>query len=147
MGSARKFNVSGGFAEYLYETIGKERIVNGIHAKVVKLKTDESGTHSSLPQYANSSDMYLRLGYDGVPCQAKLYVSRRMCIDFDWGHDHKNSDGKSFPKGVVHIQTYSVNSVGTAKRKSDNARYMSEREINMYGDVLMAFNPNIKFRP
>lgn len=147
MGSARKFKDSGGFAEYLYETIGKERIINGIHAKVVKLKADESGTHSSLPQYADSSDMYLRLGFDGKPCQAKLYVSRRMCVDFDWGHDHKNADGKSFPQGVVHIQTYSVNSDGTASRNSANARYMSEHEIDMYGPVLMAFNPDIKFRP
>lgn len=147
MGNSRFYLSNGGFSEYLYETVGLPKVINGIKAKVVKLKTDELGTHSSLPQYSNSSDIYLRLGKDRLPCQAKVYLSRRMCIDFDWNHTHNNSDGTHFDKGTVHVQVYSVNKDGTLSRRSDNARYMTDREIELYGDVLKAFNPNIKLRP
>lgn len=147
MGNSRFYLSNGGFSEYLYETVGQPKVINGLRAKIVKLKTDIKGTHSSLPQYSNTTDIYFRLGQDGQPCQAKLYLSRRMCLDFDWDHEHKNSDGKVFKKGTVHVQVYSVNKDGTLSRRSDNARYMTDREIELYGDVLKAFNPNIKLRP
>lgn len=147
MGGGRHYLKEGGFSEYLYETVGEVKVINGIRAKVVKLKTDECGTHSSLPQFANSSDMYFRLGADGLPCQAKVYVNRRMCIDFDWGHVHTNPDGSRFEKGTVHVQTYSLNADGSLTRHSDKARLMSDSEIRTYGPVIAAFNPNVKLRP
>ena len=147
MGNSRFYLSNGGFSEYLYETVGQPKVINGLRAKIVKLKTDIKGTHSSLPQYSNTSDIYFRLGQDGRPCQAKLYLSRRMCLDFDWDHEHKNSDGKVFKKGTVHVQVYSVNKDGTLSRMSDNARYMTDREIELYGEVIKAFYSDIKFRP
>jgi hypothetical protein len=74
-----------------------------------------------------------------------------MCIDFDWGHTHKNDgvgcDGRIFPKGVVHVQTYKVESDSSITRLSNNARYMSDNEIKKYGPIIKAFNPKVKFRP
>ena len=104
-------------------------MMNGIRAKVVKLITDKSGYHSGLPTYANTSDMYLRQNRDGEVIQAKLYISRKQCIDFDWGHKHKNlnGDGKVFQKGIVHVQRYDSSNVTI--RHSDDARLMTESEI------------------
>ena len=59
---------------------------------------------------------------------------------------HKNAGEKTvFPKGVVHVQSYSVSDIGI--RYSNNARLMTEAEIKKYGEILKAFNPNVKFRP
>ncbi len=147
MGAGRHYLKDGGFSEYLYETVGEVKVINGIRAKVVKLKTDEDGTHSSLPQYANTSDVYFRLGADGLPCQAKVYLSRRMCLDFDWNHVHTNPDGTRFEKGTVHVQTYSVKPDGSMTRLSGQARLMSDSEIRTYGPIIEAFNPNVRLRP
>lgn len=148
MGNQREYIASGGFAAYLYEDHPgwKPMVINGVKAKVVKLITDKTGTHSGLPSYANTSTMYLRVGHDGEVIQAKLYKDRKHCLDFDWGHVHKNAGEKTvFPKGVVHVQTYSVNNIGV--RYSNNARLMTEGEIKKYGAILKAFNPHVKFRP
>lgn len=149
MGNQREYIPSGGFSAYLYENHPdwKPITINGIRTKVVKLVTDKTGTHSGLPSYANTSNMYLRIGKDGNIIQAKLYKDRKHCLDFDWGHQHKNKgDNKTiFPKGVVHVQAYSVDNVGI--RYSNNARLMTESEIKKYGAILKAFNPNVKFRP
>lgn len=148
MGNQREYIASGGFSAYLYEDHPdrKPMFINGVRAKVVKLITDKTGTHSGLPSYANTSTMYLRVGHDGEVIQAKLYKDRKHCLDFDWGHVHKNAGEKTvFPKGVVHVQTYSVNNIGV--RYSNNARLMTESEIKKYGAILKAFNPNVKFRP
>lgn len=148
MGNQREYIASGVFSAYLYEDHPdwKPMFINGVRAKVVKLITDKTGTHSGLPSYANTSTMYLRVGHDGEVIQAKLYKDRKHCLDFDWGHVHKNAGEKTvFPKGVVHVQTYSVNNIGV--RYSNNARLMTESEIKKYGAILKAFNPNVKFRP
>lgn len=148
MGNQREYVSSGGFAAYLYENHPewKAITINGIRAKVVKLKIDKTGFHSGLPTYANTSNMYLRLGPDGDVIQAKLYKDRKHCVDFDWGHQHKNKGDKTvFPKGVVHVQAYSVDNVGI--RYSNNARLMTEGEIEKYGAILKAFNSKVKFRP
>lgn len=147
MGCERKYLKIGGFSEFLYETVGQARTINGVRVKVIKLKTDKSGTHSSLPQFSCTSDMYLRLGPDGLPCQAKVYIGRRMFLDFDWAHCHKNSDGRRFERGTVHVQKYFVNSDGRIERLSDDARYMDDAEIGKYGEILQSFNPNVKLRP
>ena len=36
----------------------------------------------------------------------RVYKDRDSYKDFDWGHEHKNSDNTKFPKGVVHVQRY-----------------------------------------
>lgn len=149
MGNQREYIKSGGFAAYLYENHPdwKPVEINGIKAKVLKLITDKSGCHSGLPTYANTSNMYLRANRDGEVVQAKLYISRKQCIDFDWGHQHKNvnGDGKVFQKGIVHVQRYDASDMTV--RHSNNARLMTESEIKKYGAILKAFNPNVKFRP
>lgn len=91
--------------------------------------------------------MYFRVGKDGNVIQGKVYVDRKHCIDFDWSHKHVNSNGQSFQKGVVHVQTYEVDSKGVTHRLSDGARYMSNAEIKKYGAIIHAFNPSVKFRP
>ncbi len=148
MGNQREYIKTGGFSASLYEdhpgwkTVAKD----GIKAKVLKLITDKTGYHSGLPTYASTSDLYLRANSTGQVVQAKLYVSRRHCLDFDWGHQHKNAGEKTvFPKGVVHVQTYSADNIGI--RHSNNARLMTENEIKKYGAILKIFNPKVKFRP
>lgn len=146
MGNERYFIKTGGFSAYLYETVGQSFTCNGVTAKVVKLKTDKDGLHAGLPQCSNTSDMYLRLGPDGLPCQARLFVDRRSFLDFDWGHNHTNSSGEHFEHGIVHVQSFIVNKNGERKRQSDHARLMTEEEIRLYGPILIHFNPNIRFR-
>ena len=65
---------------YLYENHPgwESKTVNGIHGKVIKLKADKTGSHAGLPTYANTSDMYFRVGKDGKVIQAKVYISRKM---------------------------------------------------------------------
>ena len=153
MGNQREYIATGGFSAYLYEDHPgwESKTVNGIHGKVIKLKADKTGSHAGLPTYANTSDMYFRVGKDGKVIQGKVYISRKMCIDFDWSHTHTNkglgSDGKSFQKGVIHVQTYRVEKDGTTTRLSNNARYMNNSEMNKYGPIIKAFNPDVKFRP
>ncbi len=91
--------------------------------------------------------MYFRVGRDNSVIQGKVYIDRKHCIDFDWSHNHVNSDGQSFPKGVVHVQIYQVDENGKTHRLSDMARYMTASEIAKYGPIIHAFNPNVKFKP
>lgn len=44
------------------------------------------------------------------------------------------------------MQTYSVLSDGSTRRNSE-ARYMSNEEIAKYGELIRAFNSEVKFRP
>lgn len=149
MGNQRQYLKEGGFAEYLYEDHPKFKPFeyNGIKAKVILLNADKNGSHSGLPPFSNSSTVYLKANNEGTVIQAKVYVDRKHTLDFDWGHEHRNkgtgNDGNLFPKGVVHVQSYSQINF----RNSNNARYMSESEISKYGEILKHFNPNVKFRP
>lgn len=149
MGNQREYIDSGGFSQYLYEDHPKFRpmTVNGIHAKALHYIADGKKDHTGLPSYANKSNMYFRVGKDGNAIQGKVYIDRKHCIDFDWSHKHVNSDGESFQKGVVHVQTYRVDNKGVTHRLSDDARYMSNAEIAKYGAIIHAFNPHVKFRP
>ncbi len=142
MGSQQSYRAERQFRSYLYTTISQKVTINEIKAKMVKLKSDKDGTHSSLPKYAETPDMYLRKGDDGYAKQAKLYVNRKMTIDFDWGHNHKNKDtGEVFAKGVVHVQVYHRD-----ERMSNHARLMTDAEIAKYGPILKKFCPNVKSR-
>ncbi len=147
MGNQQEYIESGGFSQYLYKDHhGFPTIeINGARGKVVLYQNDPNGKHYSLPTYANTSDMYFKVGKNGEVIQGRLYISRKSTLDFDWGHTHKNtSDGRIFEKGTVHVQEYSVDSHGRPSRNS-KARPMTDAEIKKYGALIHAFNPNVKF--
>ena len=152
MGGQNQYIETGGFSEYLYEQIGETVHMNGLTGKMIKLKTDKDGTHTGLPSFSNTSDVYFRKGKDGLACQAKAYESRKMIIDFDWSHEHINSsDGRTFPKGIVHVQRYEYlgkdeDGKVIYKRLSGEARLMNNAEMKKYGALIKKFNPNVKFR-
>ena len=149
MGNERQYNPKGGFNEHLYDDhpAWTALNINGVRGKVITYVYDSKGIHTKLPTYSDTSDMYFRVDKTGKVIQAKLYLNRRQCIDFDWGHQHRNKgDGRVFEKGTVHVQTYSVLSDGSTRRNSE-ARYMSNEEIEKYGALIRAFNPEVKFRP
>jgi hypothetical protein len=149
MGNEREYNSSGGFSEHLYDDHPDyvPFYHNGLKAKVIMLKADPDGNHAGLPPFADTSDIYLRVGKSGNVIQAKVYVDRKHSLDFDWGHEHRNkgagSNSQVFPKGVVHVQKYSQ----TNQRISNQARYMTDAEIEKYGAILKHFDPKVKFRP
>lgn len=109
-------------------------------------KVGDKDTHTNLPYYSNTSEVYFRKNSKGV-CQARVYVGRKMFLDFDWSHNHTNKDtGRLFKMGTVHVQVWEQNADGSFTRLSDNARGMNNAEINLYGQILRSFCPNIKLR-
>lgn len=129
-----------------YVSIGPSKIVNGIKGTLLK-RRNGSDTHSNLPEYANTSDVYFRQNKNGV-CQARVYSDGKMSIDFDWSHRHCNTstDGQVFERGIVHVQTWIIHKDGSKERMSENARPMSYYEIATYGPLIKAFCPDVKFR-
>lgn len=149
MGNESQYLKMGGFSAYLYEDHKdfEPVTINGIRAKVLHYIPDNLKDHTGLPKYANTSDMYFRVGPDGTVVQGKYYINRKHCLDFDWGHRHTNKkgDGKTFPEGTVHVQEYSV--TDGKVRFSHKARLMTDAEIEKFGPIILHFNPNVKFRP
>lgn len=143
----------GNNAEYLlgnkpvpqqFVSVGSAVVVNGIKGKVVK-RIGDPDNRSVLPFYSGTSDVYFRKNENGI-CQARVYLERKMMIDFDWGHSHTNkSDKQSFKSGVVHVQTWQWRSDGSFKRQPD-ARLMTGEEIRKYGKLILHFAPDAKFR-
>lgn len=128
-----------------YVAIAPQKMVNGVKGSIIK-KVGDSDTHTNLPYYANTSDVYFRKNANGV-CQAREYVGQKKYLDFDWSHNHRNStDGRMFSKGTVHVQVWKENNDGTFSRVSDSARSMSNAEMKKYGPLLKAFCPDIKLR-
>ena len=128
-----------------YTSLAPARTVNGVKGHLIK-KVGDTDTHTSLPLYSNTSDMYFRQNDNGV-CQGRVYIGQRTFLDFDWSHAHTNKgDGKSFPRGVVHVQLWKQNSDGTVTRLGNNARGMNNAEIQMYGPILKSFCPSVKLR-
>lgn len=127
-----------------YVSIGPAKTVNGVKGRVVK-KVGDPDTHSNLPYYSNTSDIYFRKNKDGV-CQGRVYIGQKKYLDFDWSHQHKNKDGRVFPKGVVHVQLWKENPDGTFSRLSNSARLMNNKEMKKYGPILKAFCPTVKMR-
>lgn len=127
-----------------YISLKPTRIVNGVQGHLIK-KVGDKDTHTSLPYYSNTSDMYVRKNATGV-CQGRVYVGQKMFLDFDWSHPHKNFEGKTFDKGVVHVQMWKQNSDGSFTRLSNNARYMSNKEMKKYGPLIKSYCPEVKFR-
>ncbi len=87
------------------------------------------------------------LGYRmGEALSAKLYKEHRMVMDFDWGHTHVNKpSGEVFHRGTVHIQEYHIGEDGKITRASSKARLMTQEEIELYGSIILRYNPNVKF--
>jgi len=150
MGSGKNHKGNGRFSTYLYSVIpGTVTEMFGMKFEVIKLDTDKNGTHTSLPMYSATSDGYLCLGTDGQPKQLRLHKDHHATMDFDWGHSHYNApkkggNGERFPKGVVHVQSFSSSS---DDRTCMNARYMNNEEISTIGKVIHHYYPNAKFRP
>lgn len=135
----------GGFSQYLYEAVTPAVVVNGVKGRIVKSVFVEAGGHDSLPTYSNSSDIYFKQNEIGVVIQAKVYRERKMILDFDWDHTHKNADGTMFEKGTIHVQSYMIKKDGSFKRLSGKARRMTSAEIEKYGPIIRHFNSNVKF--
>ena len=71
-----------------YEELMPSKIVNGVKGTLIK-KIGDKDTHTGLPYYSNTSDVYFRKNKNGV-CQARVYVGNKKYLDFDWSHNHKN---------------------------------------------------------
>ncbi|MBP3512029.1 MAG: hypothetical protein J6K19_08355 [Prevotella sp.] len=127
-----------------YVSLELAKIVNGVQGHLIK-KDGDKDTHTSLPYYTNTSEMYVRKNANGV-CQGRVYVGQKMFLDFDWSHPHKNADGRTFDKGVVHVQMWKQNHDGSFTRLSSDARSMNNAEIAKYGPLLKIYCPEIKFR-
>ena len=140
MGNQRNFLESGGFSEYLYETVGEVVTINGLRCKIIKMLSDTNNHYAGLPKFSNTSDVYVGLGPGDVPRQLRLYKDRRNYKDFDWGHEHINSDGTRFPKGVVHVQRYPGANGG-------DARYMTSAEHQVLDAVISYFAPFARLTP
>lgn len=149
MGNQQQYIPSGGFTTELYmDHNGFEaKEVNGVKGKVILEKKDPNGKHYSLPAFANTSNMYFKVGHDGDVVQGRVYTDRKTVLDFDWAHTHTNtSDRRTFTKGTVHVQEYKIDSNGKPVRLSDYARPMTDAEIKKYGPIIHAYNPNVLFR-
>ena len=128
-----------------YVALAPSKIVNGVKGTLIK-KRGDSDTHTNLPYFSNTSEVYFRKNANGV-CQARVYIGQKKYLDLDWSHDHRNStDGRIFHKGTVHVQVWKENKDGTFSRVSDAARSMSNAEMKRYGLLLKAFCPDIKLR-
>lgn len=128
-----------------YVSITPAKIVNGVKGHLIK-KVGDTDTHTKLPFYSNTSDVYFRQNANGV-CQARVYVGQKMFLDFDWSHNHTNKgDGRTFQKGVVHVQLWKENSDGSFTRLSNDARSMNNAEMKKYGPLLKAYYGNLKLR-
>ena len=140
MGNQRNFLESGGFSEYLYETVGEVVTINGLRCKIIKMLSDTNNHYAGLPKFSNTSDVYVGLGPGDVPRQLRVYKDRRNYKDFDWGHEHINSDGTKFPKGVVHVQRY-------PGANGSDARYMTSAEHQVLDAVISYFAPFARLTP
>ena len=135
------------FYSYTYKTVSPKVTINDVTGKMVEQKAFHNERHNTLPAYAKTSE-----GPDGLASQCKVYSQdRKMVKDFDWDHTHINKDGSIFPKGTVHVQTYTITRVrGKDGKMHDKfvrgiARRMTASEIKKYGPIIKHFNPNVNF--
>ena len=146
MGNQRQFNAKGGFSEYLYTSVSDSVIINGVKGRVIALADSFDNRKDNLPTYSNTSDIYFRKNMNDEVVQGKVYLSREMIMDFDWGHSHRNSsNGDFFPAGTIHVQVYKKDRNGHFVRLSSDARRMSDAEKEKYGPIIRHFNPNVIF--
>lgn len=57
-----------------YVSIAPSVIVNGVKGTLIK-KVGSTDTHTNLPYYSNTSDVYFRQNAEGV-CQARVLISQ-----------------------------------------------------------------------
>lgn len=146
MGMQRLYNESGGFSEYLYHQVGETIVAsNGVEGKVVE-KIDKA-SYDGLPILSNTSEVYFKTNANGEIIQARIYKDRKPACDFDWDHNHTNKNGEKFEKGTVHVQPFKKDAKGNWKRDDKHARYLSNEEIQRYGELIKKANPNAKLRP
>ena len=127
-----------------YVSLEPARTVNGIKGHLIK-KVGDSDTHTNLPYYSNTSDVYFRQNKNGV-CQARVFIGQKTYLDFDWSHTHINKgNGRKFVRGTVHVQVWKQNKDGTFTRV-DEARSMSNAEMKKFGPILKDYCPSVKFR-
>lgn len=127
-----------------YISLEPARTIKGVKGHLIK-KAGDSDTHTNLPYYSNSSDMYFRKNKNGV-CQARVYIGQKTFLDFDWSHNHTNKgDGRKFERGTVHVQVWKQNKDGTYSRVAD-ARSMSNTEMKKYGPILKDYCHSVKLR-
>lgn len=145
MGNARNFfslDAQGRRSEYV--RISKFISENGLIGSIIK-RVGDKDTHTNLPYYSNTSDVYFRMNAKGV-CQARVYIGQKSFLDFDWSHNHTNTtDGQRFNRGTVHVQTWQQNKDGSFSRISDSARRMTIAEIAKYGPLLKQACPIVQF--
>lgn len=146
MGNFKHFIATGGFDEYHYYQVGNTiTSENGVQGKIINDYSDYGVEtfHSSLPKYSNTSEVYLKKSDKGThPIeQARVYIGRKVTLDFDWGHKHG-----SHAEGVVHVHVWHQDSQGNWVR-GNSPRYMNNSEIARYGDLIKKANPNAKLRP
>ncbi len=109
-------------------------------------KDGDKDTHTNLPCFSNTSEIYFRKNTKGV-CQARVYVEQKMFLDFDWSHNHTNNgDNRTFKRGTVHVQVWIRDTDGSFYRVNDNARLMNNTEMKRYGPILKTFCPTVKLR-
>lgn len=50
----------------------------------------------------------------------RKFVNHKICVDFDWSHNHTNeSNGRSFKIGTVHVQEWNMGKDGEFHRISE----------------------------
>lgn len=143
MGNIREYNASGGFSQYLYRQVGEIFTAsNGVSGKIVTEYEDGTKYHSSLPLYSNTSEVYFKMADDkNIVEQARIYVDRRVSVDFDWNHTHGD-----YEKGIVHVHEWRMDKHNRWTR-TGKVRYMNDDEISRYGELLRKANPKVMFRP
>lgn len=145
MGNSAEF-LSGGRRgdDSEYVQLGATKFVNGVKGHIVKRRGSED--HSNLPRYADTSEIYFRKNEKGV-CQARVYLNNKMCIDFDWSHNHTNKgDKRNFKAGTIHVQVWKWHPDGSFTRLSNDARFANNKEMKKYGPIIKEFCPTVKFR-
>ncbi len=146
MGQQREYIESGGFSSYLYIQQGDTIVAaNGVEGKVVD--KIEGSSYDGLPIFSNTSEVYFKRNQKGEIIQARIYKDRKPVCDFDWDHSHTNKNGEKFEAGVVHVQSFKQKSDGSWMRVSNKARYMSNEEMERYGELIKKANPKAKLRP
>lgn len=143
MGNSREYIKSGGFSQYLYYQVGQTITAsNGVQGKIVAEYGDENGFHSSLPKFSNSSEVYFKMDdKDAIVEQARVYVDRRVALDFDWNHTHG-----SYRKGVVHVHEWHKTKDGKWQRDSE-PRPMTSYEVYRFGEIIHLANPEARLLP
>ena len=127
-----------------YVSLEPARIVNGVKGHLIK-KVGDSDTHTNLPFYSNTSDLYFRQNENGV-CQARVFIGQKTYLDFDWSHTHINKgNGRKFERGTVHVQVWKQNKDGTYTRVTEDRR-MNNAEMKKYGHIFKDYCLSVKLR-